>query len=177
MAESPAQLKVTDAAVPVAATQAGVSVFDDATLTVTYQASQICKVSECRRVVCRLDVNAGDAANVVEIIPIVSISDTAPSAVTDDEWGYLNETDGSHTISAPGGTQLGNVDFTVAHNFALVECRGLVLRFPASNAASDEHRHFFALNIEDYRFLAFLIADVSGAGTLANLQMDLAKAA
>jgi hypothetical protein len=173
---TPENLVAPQGSVPIPITAIQVELRTPLILTGTYVATDVVKVVDARRAMLRLDVNAGDINNIVQLIPMVSNIEDEPIA-TDDVWGLLPETDGSHNAAAPTGVQQAGVDFTLDHEFAIVTIRGLVVRLPTTTAASDEYRQWVTLDVADYKWLTVLAADVGTGGTDATLGIDIAKAA
>lgn len=145
-----------------------------ATPGTTYAASSVLDVKGYTRVVIEVDFDAAAADDELSLIPMLSVAqgaaaggETAPVA-TDDVWFVPSVDDGAVTVAEPGGTQLANVDFTLAPEFGRRTMRQLEIRFEKANNASDEIRQRFTLDVTDATFFCLLYRNVrASAGTLS----------
>jgi len=145
-----------------------------ATPGTTYAASAVLDVRGATRVVIEVDFDAAAADDELSLIPMLSVSQGAaaggvsPPVATDDVWFALSADDGSVTALEPGGTQLANVDFTLAPEFGRRTLRQLEIRLEKANNASDEYRQRFTLDVTDATYFCMLYRNVrAAAGTLS----------
>jgi hypothetical protein len=143
-------------------------------LTAVYQATSVLDVGDYREVTLLIDIDSGAATNALSIIPLLS-GQIAPPLVTDDVWFTPTVNDGTVTAGTPGGTALAGVDVSLAPEFGTITQLPLELLTQATDNASDEQRLAITIKCPWARHFAALVADSSGAGTLATVSIQAVR--
>lgn len=170
-------IDVRDGGVRVVTQRSPETIFGPTLLTGTNQASTIIDVREARQIALLMDIDAGAASDVVSMFPVGSCSAEAPDAITDDEWFALPSAS-TVTAGLPSGiTQLSGVDQTIVPEYGQVTVYPTEIKFAATDNASDEIRVAVVLDVTWCRYFAVLLADGSGAGTLATVKVQAVRVA
>lgn len=145
-------------------------------MTAAYQATSVLDVGDYREVTLLVDIDSGAATNALSILPLLSAQkDSTSPLVTADAWFVPTVNDASVTAATPGGTALAGVDATLAPEFGAVTQLPLEILTQATDNATDEQRLAITIKCPWARFFAALVADSSGAGTLATVAIQAVR--
>lgn len=137
-----------------------------------FQTTDRIDLGTSRRLLLEVRYLAAAAGGYPAIIPVASNADTIP-AITDDVWVVPTIWDGIVT-GATVGTLPAGPTFTNQPDFGRVVHRQIDLNVEPADAANDIIRAGIPLNIEDYRWMYFLVAEEGATGGPGSLSLAYA---